>query len=138
MNNKTKIKTRVLLWSWQYSDIKAKETIRKKTVRQHKYINISHLMQVCACSVTELCLTLCEPMDCSPPGSSLPGIFQARILEWVAISFSKGSSQPRNWTQVSCIGSQILSHWATREPQYRCKNPQQNISKNWTHELWKI
>ena len=47
------------------------------------------------------CLTLCNPMDCSPPGSSVHGILQARILEWVAISFSKGSSWPRNQTYVS-------------------------------------
>ena len=46
---------------------------------------------------------LCNPMDCSLPGSSVHGIFQARILEWVAISFSWGSSQPRDRTQVSCI-----------------------------------
>ena len=46
--------------------------------------------------VAQLCLTLCDPMDCSLPGSSIHGIFQARILEWVAISFSRGSSQPRD------------------------------------------
>ena len=51
----------------------------------------------------ESCPTLCDPMDCSPPGSSIHGILQARILEWVAISFSRGSSQPRDQTQVSCI-----------------------------------
>ena len=44
------------------------------------------------CLVTKLCLTLCDPMDCSPPGSSVHGILQARILEWVAIPFSRGSS----------------------------------------------
>ena len=48
------------------------------------------------------CSTLCDPMDCSPPGSSTHGLFQARILEWVAISFSRGSSQPRDQTWVSC------------------------------------
>ena len=54
--------------------------------------------------VTQLCLTLCDLTDCSPPGSSLHGIFQARILGWVAISFSKGSSQAiSDWTRVSCI-----------------------------------
>ena len=47
--------------------------------------------------------TLCDPMDCSPPGSSVHGIPQSRLLEWVAISFSKGSSQPRDQTWVSCI-----------------------------------
>ena len=46
------------------------------------------------CFVARSCPTLCNPMDCSPPGSSVHGIFQARILEWVAISFSKGPSQP--------------------------------------------
>ena len=47
------------------------------------------------------CLTLCDPMDCSPPGSSVHGILQARILEWVARPFSRGSSRPRDWTHVS-------------------------------------
>ena len=59
-----------------------------------------------------------EPMDYSPPGSSVPGISQARILEWVAISFSRESSWPRDQTQVSCIscvGRQILHHCATWE-----------------------
>ena len=68
----------------------------------------------CCCLVAQLCLTLCNPMDCCPPGSSLHGISQARILEWVAISFSRGSSQPRNQTPISCIGGQILHHGATR------------------------
>ena len=49
----------------------------------------------------QLCLTLCDPMDCSPPGSSVHGILQARIQEWVAIPFSRGSSLPRDQTQVS-------------------------------------
>ena len=49
------------------------------------------------------CPTLCDPTDCSPPGSSVRGIFQARVLEWVAISFSRGSSQSRDQTQVSSI-----------------------------------
>ena len=47
--------------------------------------------------VAQLCPTLCDPADCSPPGSSVHGFLQARILEWVAISFSRGSSQPRDW-----------------------------------------
>ena len=57
----------------------------------------------------------CNPMDCSPPGSSVHGISQARILEWVAVSFSRLCSWPRDRTSVSCIGRQILFHWATRE-----------------------
>ena len=55
------------------------------------------------CSVTQLCLILCKPMDCSSLSSSVCGILQARILEWVAISYSKGSSQPRDPTCISCI-----------------------------------
>ena len=60
-------------------------------------------------------LTLCNPVDCSPPGSSVHGILQARILEWVAISFSRGSSRPRDQTWVSCIGGRRFNFWATRE-----------------------
>ena len=63
-------------------------------------------------------LTLCDPMDCSPPGSSVHGIFQTRILEWVAMPFSRGSSQLRDWTSVSydsCIGRRVLYHWAPWE-----------------------
>ena len=65
--------------------------------------------------VTQSCPTLCNPMDCSPKGSSVHGIFQARILEWVAISFSRGSSQPRDGTWVSCIAGRLFTTWATRE-----------------------
>ena len=57
----------------------------------------------CCCLVAKLCLTLLRPMDCSPPGSSVHGISQARILEWVAISFSRGSSRPRDQTHIFCI-----------------------------------
>ena len=59
-------------------------------------------------------------MDCSLPGSSIHEIFQARILEWVAISFSRGSSQPRNWTWVSCIVGRQFTIWATREARRTC------------------
>ena len=65
--------------------------------------------------VTQSCLTLCDPTDCNPPGSSIHGIFQARILERVAISFSRRSSHPRDWTQVSCIAGRRFTTWATRE-----------------------
>ena len=76
--------------------------------------------------VTQLCLTLCNPMDCNLPGSAVCGIFQARVLEWVAISFSKGSSWPRNRTQVSCIAGRRFTVWATREASiYRILTPYQ-------------
>ena len=60
---------------------------------------------------------LCDPMDCSPPGSSVHGIFHTNILEWVAVSFSRGSSQLRDRTQVSHIAGRFFTVWATREAQ---------------------
>ena len=65
--------------------------------------------------VVQLYSTLCDPKDCSPPGSSIHGIFQTRILEWVAISFSRGSSQPRDRTQVSRIAGRLFTICATKE-----------------------
>ena len=70
--------------------------------------------------VAQLCLTLCDPMDCSPPGSSAHGILQTGILEWVAFPFSKGSSRPRVWTSLSCIADRFFTVWATRD-EYRLK-----------------
>ena len=67
--------------------------------------------------ITQLCPTLCDPMDCSQPGSSVHGILQARILEWVGIPFSRGSSQPRGGTQVSYIAGRFFTIWATRKAQ---------------------
>ena len=65
--------------------------------------------------VAQLCPTLCDPMDCSLPGSSVHGIFQARELEWVAISFSRGSLRPRDRTWVSHIVGRCFAVWASRE-----------------------
>ena len=65
--------------------------------------------------VTQSCLTLCNPMDCSIPGFSVYGIFQARVLEWVGISFSRGSFRPRDWTHVSRIAGRRFIVWATRK-----------------------
>ena len=76
-------------------------------------------------SVTQSCLTLCDPTDCSPPDSPLHGIFQARILEWVAISSSRRSSWPKDRNCVSCsscTGRWILYCWTIREAP---------IARNW-------
>ena len=64
-------------------------------------------------SVTQSCPPLCDPMDCSPPGSSVHGILQARILEWVAIPFSRGSSWTRDWTWVSFIAGRFFTTCTT-------------------------
>ena len=64
---------------------------------------------------SSLGVTLCDPVDCSSPGSSVHGSLQARILEWVAIFFSRGSSWPWDWTWVSCTAGRLFTDWATRE-----------------------
>ena len=69
----------------------------------------------CCCLATKSCPTLCDPMDLSPPGSSVHGILQARILHWVAMPSSRGSSRPRDYTQVSSITGRFFNIWATRE-----------------------
>ena len=73
------------------------------------------LLASCECEVAQSRPTLCDPIDCSLPGSSIHGIFQARILEWVAISFSRRSSWPRDWTRVSCIVGGRFTVRVTRE-----------------------
>ena len=72
--------------------------------------------------ITQLCSILCSPIDCSPPGSSVHGILQARTLEWVAMLSSRGFSQPRDWTQVSCIGEQSHLEALTRFRWLKKKN----------------
>ena len=85
------------------------------------------------CLVAQLCSTLCNPMDCSLQGSSVHGLFQARVLEWVAISFSRGSSQARDRTQITHIAGRHFTIWATREaPQY---TPRAYKTRFWTWAL---
>ena len=76
-----------------------------------------HCSSACAVKVlgAQSFPALCEPMDCRPPGSSVHGLLQARILEWVIISFSRGFSWPGDRTQVSCIPGRFFTVWATGE-----------------------
>ena len=74
----------------------------------------------CESEVAQSRPTLCDPMDCSLPGSSIQGSFQVSILEWVAIFFSRRSSWPRDWTRVSCIVGRCFTVWATRETDPGC------------------
>ena len=67
------------------------------------------------CLVTQSCLTLCDPRDCNPPGSSVCGILQARILEWIAVPSSRGCAQPRDRTQVSRFAGGFFTVWAATE-----------------------
>ena len=82
-----------------------KDCIPAKVLRYQKVCCFKLWREV---KVAQLCLTLCNPMDCSLPGSSVNGILQARILEWVAVPFSRGSSQPRDQTRVSHIAGGSL------------------------------
>ena len=67
-------------------------------------------MSLCTLSWLQSCLILCDPMDCSLPGSSVHGILQARIMEWVAIPFSKAPSRPTDRTLVSCIAGRFFTY----------------------------
>ena len=98
------------------------------------------LLLVVVWLVTKSWPALCDPMDCNSPVSCVHGISWARILEWVAISFSRESSQPRDETQVFCTGRQILYHWATWDTVATCKSKnlsnlkqQRFISCSWSY-----
>ena len=102
---------------WYVFRLKRKENWKKKSV-YYVYICVlwsDRKLHICCCLVTKLCLNLLHPHGCSPPGSSVHGISQARILEWVAIS-SRGSWQLGNWTCISLLAGEFFCHWATREP----------------------
>ena len=102
------------------------------------------------CGPAHSCPTLCDPIDCSLSGSSVHGIFPGKILEWVAISSSRGSSWPRDRTRVSCIfciGRWVLFHCATWEAQelsqghwYKAEESQllssSSCSQEWCRGLW--
>ena len=101
------------------------QPLRKRGINQQKKVHclkfeilVKSVLPSCVCVCTaqslQLCPTLCNPVDCSPPGSSVHGIMQARIQEWVAIPFSRGSSWPRDWIPVSCIAGRFFTIWATR------------------------
>ena len=91
--------------SSHYSSIVQPQTPSPRTPfkAESSVLLIPIIFYTCACSIVQLCLTLCDPMDCHPPGSSVHGILQARILGWIAMSSSRGSSQPRDQTFVSFV-----------------------------------
>ena len=78
-------------------------------------VSLSHSSILVKVLAAQLCLTLCDPVDCSPPGSPAKGILWARILEWVAMPSSRGSSRPRDRIRVSSIAGRFFTIWATRE-----------------------
>ena len=100
---------------WEYSQSPVSVNCSLKTSRPCNLLSSS--LGICSyyyCGlVTQSCPTLCDPTNCSPSGSSIHGILQARILEWIAIPFSRGSSWPRDRSQVSCIAGRFFTIWAT-------------------------
>ena len=99
---------------------------------KEKYCMTSLVCCCCSCLAAKSCPILCKPMDCSPPGSSVQRISQARMLEWVASSFSRGSSHPRDQIHASCIGRWIFCHGAIREAWIPYM---QNLKRGTTDEL---
>ena len=92
----------ILAWEISQTDIVCHSHMTQSQLDMTERLNSSS-------EVAQSCPTLCDPTDCSLPGSSVHGIFQARILEWVVISFSRGSSQPRDRTQVSRTAGRATS-----------------------------
>ena len=91
-------------------------------IQEPPLLSCTSVKRLPVCLLSHLsCQTLCNPMDCSSPGSSVHGISQARILEWVAMPFSRGSSQARDQTHVSCLAGEFFTHWATWEACDDCK-----------------
>ena len=110
------------LWPWPYNACSChlstvytscRVSLLKARGHIHKFANLFIFFMKKVVLVTQLCLTLCDPL--SLPGSSVHGILQARILEWVAVLFFRGSSQPRDWTWVSCIARRLFTIWVIRE-----------------------
>ena len=95
------------------------------------------------CSFTQLCLILCDLIDCSPVGTSVCGIFQARVLEWVVISSSRGSSWPRDWTHTPSALALAAGFFTTVPPEkpliiYMYTHTHTHICFIHTHTQWKI
>jgi len=109
----------ILWWIMSYGGVWHKKKLRVVCSNRRICVEEGMRVYVCVCVCvcvwvhTQRCPTLCEPMDYSLPGSSVYGILQARILEWVAVPFSRESPYPRDRTSVSCIGGWIFYHWHT-------------------------
>ena len=100
-------------------DMTPKAQVRKEKLGKVDVIKIQNFFIKKKVSVAQSCPTLCDPMDCSPSGPSVHGILQERILQWVAIPFSRGSSWPRDWTWVSSIAGRFLTSLSHQEAQHR-------------------
>ena len=100
---------------WRYHVLRVILRLDSPRVRQVASTSIPWPQERYA-QLLQLCPTLCDPMDCSPPGSSVPGILQARILEWIAMPSSRGSSRPRDQTCISCIAGGFFTDESPEKP----------------------
>ena len=107
-----------LFWLvWELISMVLWLTLRGKVFLKARKKKSCYLWTVLKVKIAQSCLTLCDPMDYSLPGSSVHGILRVRILEWIDVPFSRGSSQPRDWIQVSRIAGWFFTSWATSEAQ---------------------
>ena len=115
-----------ILWLQNYSPVMGWTVFLPKFIclsSTSESLRMWHYLRIkCESVVSQPCPTLCNTMNCTLPCSSVHGTLQARILEWVAIPFSRGSSQPRNQTQVSCIVGRFFTIWVTRGEQGHCRS----------------
>ena len=102
----------MILWWWSHVFLYLNKPMECTTASMNPNVNYG-LWVIVRVKSLKLCPTVCNPMDCSLSGPSVHGILQARILEWVAISFSRGSSRPRDQTCVSHIAGRRFNLWAT-------------------------
>jgi len=99
--------------------------------RRDKALTLCNNLELAA----QPCLTLCDPVDCGLPGSSVHGILQTRILEWEAIPFSRGSSWPKDGTRISFIVGRFFTIWATKGSPYVCVSRSVVSDSLWPHGL---
>ena len=116
MGKKAKMKKRMMTTCrssqnvfWRVTDEQPAPHVCSSCLALHPKTLFSKLLLSCYCLVAPSCPTLCDPVDSSPPGSSVHGVLQARILEWVTITFSRGSFYPRDRTWVSCIAGRLFA-----------------------------
>ena len=124
---------------WHCTEAVIKTIPKKKKCKKAKWLSEEVLQTAVKrreseSEFTQSCPTLCDPIDCSLPGSSVHGIFQARVLEWVAISFSRRVSQPRDWTRVSRTVGRRFTIWATREAEKKKRERQRQKEKIYPFE----
>ena len=131
-----------VFWPWEIHGLYSLLGHKELDSTEWLSLSLTFMITMCAKSL-QSCPTLCHPMNCSPPGSSFHGVLQARVLEWVAVPSSRGSSPPRDQTcisYVSCIGRQSCffatnATWQTCMGAQKAQNSQSNLEKE--NQSWR-